>query len=285
MNDDDHSQQSAETPNDKPNDSTGDYDPKRDPDAIQSPLESALQRSIGPKRINAQRAHRKRITNASTETSPSGVTEGKAENRAEDADSTFETLRPPARGLLSVSPDSTPADDPEEGELPEERWHRTLKPWQARFLCAFSTLGMVGLSCREARVSRQTIANHRSSDPLFAAALAEVEADVVETVEAALRISATVGDPEPIFQSGRRVGTRRRKSDRAADIILRAERPDKYRPDYQGAPPQQTIILQSADQIAEVVRGLSPCLAPKLIEGRIVEPSAGDMEQRPQNGA
>lgn len=247
------------------------YDPAKDPEGQPSELEKAFQSFVSPESVqtepnNGQSANQ---TDGQSDRQLVVQTEGQTDRQTEES------------GGNGVA-DSHACARTNESDLIEsqaQRWKRTLRPWQFKYVMALRTLGAVGLACHHTGLNRTLIGNWRGKDPEFAAACVEAEADKIEAVETALLISATVGDPEPIYQTGKRVGTRRRKSDKAAEIILRAERPEKYRPDYQGAPQTQSIILASVEQVADVVRNLSPVLKPALL----VERTDGDMEQTPKS--
>lgn len=163
-------------------------------------------------------------------------------------------------------------EPPEIPEGPEERWKVLLpRKWMLRYCIALRTLGVVGLACRDANVSRKTVSIWRGKVPEFDLCCQEAAEDATDAVEAALRITATVGDPEPVYQAGALVGYRRRKDSKAADILLRAKRPEEYRPDYQGAPTAPTVILASPEAVAAVVRQLSPVLGAKQLAGKVIE--------------
>lgn len=227
------------------------YDPAKDPEGQPTEIEKAFQSFVSPESVQPE-SNNGQLADASatqSDVQTIAITEENGE---------IERTEHRARGR---------SDEPDGGiESQEQRWKRLLRPWQFKYVMALRTLGAVGLACRHAGISRNTVGEWRGKDPEFAAACVEAEADKIEAVETALLISATVGDPEPIYQTGKRVGTRRRKSDKAAEIILRAERPEKYRPDYQGAPQTQSIILASVEQVADVVRNLSPVLKPAVVK-------------------
>lgn len=160
-------------------------------------------------------------------------------------------------------------EDPiEESRL--DRWARMLpKRWMLVYVVSLATTGVPSFAEQKSGVHRGLVGHWKAKEPLFAEACIEAMEAANDLLEGALRVSAVVGDPEPIYQQGKLVGWRRRKDSKAADILLRAHRPDKFRPDYQGAPSAPSIILASPEQVADVVRSLAPVLKP--VSGRVVE--------------
>ena len=146
----------------------------------------------------------------------------------------------------------------------ESRAREAWRPWQWRFLSNLRQMsGVITLACRTSAVSLATVARYRERCKYFDRAVRDAMEGAIDRVEAALKVSATVGDIKPIYQGGILVGWERRKSDRAAEMLLRAKRPNEYRPESAQVsvqidlPPQQLIgdamkRLKAVTQVAEI---------------------------------
>ena len=71
--------------------------------------------------------------------------------------------------------------------IPPEEWH-------APFLAAFRNSGIVRAACQAAGISRNTVLERRTSDPVFAEQYREAERDSLDMIEAALRQRALTMD-------------------------------------------------------------------------------------------
>ena len=70
---------------------------------------------------------------------------------------------------------------------------------------------------------------------------------------------AVEGELQPIFQGGRCVGYRRKFSERMMEMLLKAFFPAQFdRKAMHGQPVKERVILGTPEQVAEVVRRLSP---------------------------
>ena len=125
--------------------------------------------------------------------------------------------------------------------------------------------GTLYLACRAVGVSPDTVARYRAACPEFDRTCGAIKDAVNETVEAAVRVSAIIGDPEPQFQGGVCVGHKRKKSLNAAEMLLKAEMSAKYRPDGQN---QLAVTVQLPPR--ERVNGVLGRLT-KVIGGEPVE--------------
>lgn len=103
-------------------------------------------------------------------------------------------------------------------------------PWQWTYLSTLRrSQGIVSVACRIMNISPHTVRKYAANDTSFAEALQEVQDAALDRIEGGLTVSATVGDERPIYQGGVLVGWERRKSERAATVLLGAARPAKYR--------------------------------------------------------
>lgn len=161
--------------------------------------------------------------------------------------------------------------------LPQaQEWSERLPArWMLKYCMAMATLGTHGAAILRARISTDTVDRHKESCPAFAKAVKEAQAIAHDGLEAGLTISATVGDMEPIYQSGCLVGYKRVKSVKAAELLLTAYRPERYRKGDAGPTVNTTLVLQSQDAVADAVRAAlaSGALGGRAIEAKAVEQS------------
>lgn len=92
-----------------------------------------------------------------------------------------------------------------------------------------------GLSIRSARemasIARSTVYRHRKEDAEFRKLWDEAIEDGTDRLEDEALRRALSGTERPIFQGGKQVGAERIYSDRLLELLLRARRPKKYRPE------------------------------------------------------
>ncbi|MEN6583039.1 MAG: terminase [Armatimonadota bacterium] len=103
------------------------------------------------------------------------------------------------------------------------------KARQRTFLDALSKTGIVMKACKAARISRQTVYEHRKNDPEFAAAWNEAIDLAVEAMEAEAHRRAVQGTLKPVFYQGEKCGQIREYSDTLLIFMLKAHKPEKYR--------------------------------------------------------
>jgi hypothetical protein len=106
---------------------------------------------------------------------------------------------------------------------------RWAKAWRPRFLAALSMTHCVQLSCRSAKVSRDTAYEHRKRDPEFAKQWDEAVEHAIDLLHARTFQRALEGDLEPVFFMGMPVGYTRKFSDKLQIEMLRAYRPDRFK--------------------------------------------------------
>ena len=147
------------------------------------------------------------------------------------------------------------ADDAQEGAS-ETGGDAGLSAPQVRYLAAMRQRPSVGCAMRMAGVRFANLRQWRQC-----ARFRELEAEAVEVGKgvlfAAAWNAAVIGWLEPVYCGGVLCGHRRRYSDRMRELLLKALFPhlfDKAAPAVR--PP--AIVLASPEQIAEVVRRLSP---------------------------
>jgi hypothetical protein len=101
--------------------------------------------------------------------------------------------------------------------------------WRPRFLAALSMTHCVQLSCRSAKVSRDTAYAHRKADREFARQWDEAQEHALDLLHARVWQRSLEGDLEPVFYMGTPVAYVRKFSDKLQIELLRAWRPDRFK--------------------------------------------------------
>jgi hypothetical protein len=112
--------------------------------------------------------------------------------------------------------------------------HRTATGrWQAKFIQVFKQTGIVRAAAEAAGIDRQRVYEYRDKHPKFAAEWAKAIDESTELLELHAIKRATLGEDEPIWMNSKQgpqlVGTKKVKSDRLLEFILRARKPHLYR--------------------------------------------------------
>jgi hypothetical protein len=105
-------------------------------------------------------------------------------------------------------------------------------PWPRAFLAALRRSGVVRSACRAARVGRSTAYRHRDTDPAFAAAWDRALETAVDALELEARRRAVEGVERSVFHAGKQVGIIHDYSDTLLIFLLKANRPEKYRDNF-----------------------------------------------------
>jgi hypothetical protein len=101
--------------------------------------------------------------------------------------------------------------------------------WRPRFLAALSMTHCVQLSCRSAKVSRDTAYEHRKHDREFARQWDEAQEHALDLLHARVWQCSLEGDLEPVWFMGVPVGYTRKFSDKLQIELLRAWKPDRFK--------------------------------------------------------
>lgn len=142
---------------------------------------------------------------------------------------------------------------------------------RARFLEALAACGNVSEAARAIEMARQSLYDHRSADPAFAAAWDEAAELGADALEDEARRRAFAGVPEPltcarglIYDRDGQVVTVQKYSDSLLMFLLKGARPQKYRENLSVTAPAAlgvTVVLESmqhdpryADRANELVR-------------------------------
>jgi hypothetical protein len=110
-------------------------------------------------------------------------------------------------------------------EFPEIR-HRK----QRAFLTAYSETGVMTDAAVIAGCDRRSHYHWLRTDPVYAAAFERAKDLAADVIEGEVRRRAIEGVEEGVWYQGKRVGTERRYSDRLLELMIRAKKPQEYKP-------------------------------------------------------
>lgn len=106
------------------------------------------------------------------------------------------------------------------------------RAWGEAFLKTLANTGVVRVACVAAGVHFTTAYEHRSKDPAFAEAWDTALEEACDALEAEARRRALIGTERPVFYKGQQCGTIREYSDVLLIFLLKANRPEKYRDNF-----------------------------------------------------
>jgi hypothetical protein len=110
--------------------------------------------------------------------------------------------------------------------------HKKEPEWRATFLAALCQSGNVSHACRMSGIRRRLPYKHRDRFPGFRERWDEAIEVAVDSLEAEARRRAVQGIEKPVYHKGAVVGTIREYSDRLLIFLLKANRPEKFRDNY-----------------------------------------------------
>lgn len=135
----------------------------------------------------------------------------------------------------------------EAGKAGRECWSRD------RWLAAYEQTLRVSEACRLTGISRTTAYEARQRDEAFALAWADVDARVVERLEAEMFRRAHDGVTKMVVSAGKVLGEERQFSDQLLMFALKAKRPETYRENHRiehtgadGGPINTNLIMDPA---------------------------------------
>lgn len=99
---------------------------------------------------------------------------------------------------------------------------------RAAFLTALAETGIISAAAKVVGVNRSTVFRWRE-DPAFAEAFQDAIEQAADKIEAEAIRRAVEGFEEPVWYRGIEVGKITRHSDYLLGLLLKANRPDKYR--------------------------------------------------------
>ena len=100
---------------------------------------------------------------------------------------------------------------------------------KGKFLKALTSTGSVTLAAKRAGLSVEVLDGLRESDTDFAERWRQAEALAIIALEMEARRRAVEGVEEPVFYQGQKIGVVRRYSDSLLSLLLRGNRPEKFR--------------------------------------------------------
>jgi len=135
------------------------------------------------------------------------------------------------------------------------------------FLAALRMIPNVRMACDAACVCPRTAYKYRNTEPDFKEQWEDAEAAGVALLHAAAFKRAVVGELEPIYQGGVRVGFKKVLSDRLLEVLLKAHLPAMFRESHQvemtvtGKVKVETVTPQ---EVLDINTALLPRLARKI---------------------
>lgn len=110
---------------------------------------------------------------------------------------------------------------------------RSVDPtWPSRFIRALGDLGSPAAAAREAEINVRTAYARRRQNEAFREAWDEAIDRCTDLMEAEAKRRAVDGWDDPVYSGGQRIGMIRRYSDQLLMFLLKANRPEKYRDNY-----------------------------------------------------
>ena len=100
---------------------------------------------------------------------------------------------------------------------------------KARYLKEVALVGTVSAGCKAAHVDRLHVLAWRRDDPEFVVAEEHARETLIDSMEAEAFRRGVKGVQKPIYQGGVLAGYVTEYSDLLLQLMLRANRPDKYR--------------------------------------------------------
>lgn len=116
-----------------------------------------------------------------------------------------------------------------------------------RYLKGVATWGTVTAGCKEAKTTRATVFDWRSSDPEFVQAEEQAHDALVDSMEAEAYRRSVKGVQRPVYQAGVLAGYVTEYSDLLLQLLLRANRPEKYR---EKNDVQVAVVIKSISGVA-----------------------------------
>ncbi len=136
---------------------------------------------------------------------------------------------PPKAAANRTQPD-TSAEVKKSAPKKERRVTKTVD-WRPAFLKSMKKLGNVTRACTAAKIGRSTAYDMYESDADFAKDWEEALEEATDLLELEARRRAEKGVRTPIYQGGLLVGHKQMYSDGLMQVLLKANRPEKFK-DY-----------------------------------------------------
>lgn len=135
--------------------------------------------------------------------------------------------KPPKAAANRTHPD-TSAGGKKPAAKKERRATKTVD-WRPAFLNSMKKLGNVTKACTAAKIGRSTAYDMYESDAAFAKDWDEALEEATDLLELEARRRAEKGVRTPVYQGGVLVGYKQMYSDGLMQVLLKANRPEKYK--------------------------------------------------------
>ena len=127
--------------------------------------------------------------------------------------------------------------------------------WTVPFLDALRLRGIVADACAAASVSRSTAYRRKDDDAAFAQAWQDALEDAADVMEREAFRRAVEGVDEPVYQGGEKVGVIRKYSDTLLTLMLKANRPAKYRERVDAVNLNVDLSQMTDEQLERIAKG------------------------------
>lgn len=146
----------------------------------------------------------------------------------------------------------------QQNSTPEPETNRTSHTWEKAFLTALAKTGNVTKAARAAKIDRSTAYKLRDEQPDFALAWQAAREEAADLLEAEAHRRAVTGTLEPVYYQGKRCGTIRRYSDTLLVVLLKANRPTKFRERHDVLLSKIDYSRLSTEQLQRIAAGDDP---------------------------
>jgi len=116
--------------------------------------------------------------------------------------------------------------------------------WPGAFLAELAQTASVSAACQAARVSRTIAYRRRAANQAFAESWSDALEEALDALELEARRRAVEGVERPVYYKGQECGRIRRYSDSLLIFLLKAYRPWKFRDNYAGKDPADTVQVE-----------------------------------------
>ena len=138
------------------------------------------------------------------------------------------TPKKPLKAAANRTQPDTSAGDKIPAAKKERRATKTVD-WRPAFLKSMAKLGNVTRACKAAKIGRSTAYDMYEGDTAFAQAWEEAVEEATDLLELEARRRAEKGVRTPVYQGGLLVGYKQMYSDGLMQVLLKANRPQKYK--------------------------------------------------------
>jgi len=127
--------------------------------------------------------------------------------------------------------------------------------WTPKFLAELARRGIVKDACRAAGIDRKTAYRRKTDDSAFAEAWKDALDESADVMEREAFRRAVEGVDRPVFQGGEKIGVVREYSDSLLTLMLKANRPNKYRERAESLNLNLDVSALTDEQLERIARG------------------------------